>query len=225
MPRGVPKTKTDASRKSNAKTGTNPDPELDKLKKELEEAKAKLAEVATQVPQEVEEAQAAFKEGVTYVPPAKPKGTVDKKIPVLSVPGKVLEVTEYGYDFENIHISKDVPVNVIAQGFVERLGDPPNKNLILDEFDVPQGFLNEYALHLKKHRIRVRNGVITYGVESWPIPAVSPEVFLRILEDRLKTDQGINRYFSGVNSARKALALTGVVKAIKKLIEPSPLIS
>lgn len=142
-----------------------------------------------------------------------------KLIPILSVPGKALKATEYGYDFENVHISKEVPVNVIALAFVSRLGTTPKAHAILDNFDVAQGFLNEYALHHKKHLVRELNGVVTYGKDQFSIPAVSPEVFLRILEDRLKTDSGIRSYFSGVNEARKVLAQKGVAKTIKAYLE------
>lgn len=133
-----------------------------------------------------EEPQAEIHEE-TGVKPVVKSNTENRKIPVVSIPGKAVVATEYGHDFENVHFPKDLPLSVLSEAFKQRLGNPKNKNAILAAFVQPDGLITLYEGGLKRQLIRERNGVWSYGTETWPTPNVGPEVILRVIEDRLKS--------------------------------------
>lgn len=213
MPRGIPKTKTDAPpktdapEKSNAQPEAKPDLELEKLKKELEEAKAKLAELSNQAVEPEEDTTPPPVQG-----PVAPKAVVDKRIPVLSMTGKAIDVTEHGYDFQNIHIRANVPIDVLSYAFITRVGDSQKGEEIKEAFFHPQSMINLYSNSLKKRRIRVANGVVEYGTEKFPIPFINPEVILRVLEDRWRNDRKARAFFAGVKEVEYAKSLANIKK-------------
>lgn len=202
MPRGIPKAKTDAPPKPDAETKTKPDPEIEKLKKELADAKAKLAE--REKPEEE-----------TGPPPSQEpvvQKTVDRRIPVLTMPGKAIDVSEHGYDFQNIHFRSDIPIEVLAQAFVARVGDSQKGEDIKEAFFQPQSMINLYANSGKKRRIRTVNGVVEYGSEKFMIPFINPEVILRVLEDRWRNDRKARSFFAGVKEVEYAKSLANIKK-------------
>jgi hypothetical protein len=206
MPRGIPKAKTDPPTKPDTESEINSSPELDKLRKELEEAKAKMAEIlAKQQPPEEEVGPPPTQEPVV-------QKTISRRIPVHTMPGKAIDVTEHGYDFQNIHIRADVPVEVLAQAFNARVGESQKGEEIKEAFFHPQSMINLYANSGKKRRIRVINGVVEYGTEKFPVPLINPEVILRVLEDRWRNDRKARSFFAGTKEVEYAKSLANIKK-------------
>lgn len=217
MPRGIPKNpKPPAAAKQ-------PDPEIEKLRKELEDARAKLAFMEEPVngvdhstdPTTPPPAPGATATAVTTV--HKPEVIVSKQIPVLTMPGRAIDVTEYGYDFQNVHIRRDVPINVLALAFMERMGSGERPDKTKELFIQAQDFINLYGSSVIRKAMRVQNGFITYGAETYPIPQVNPEVVLRVIEDRWKTDRKIRGWFAGKKDVQWALAKMSIEKTLKAL--------
>lgn len=129
---------------------------------------------------------------------------VARSIPVASMPGKAIKVTEYGYDFQNIHIANDVPVHVLAQAFVARLGEGESASKASEKFFEAQSFINLFASSKSKQRVRVLNGVVQYGAESFPVPLISPEVILRVIDDRWTNDRNVRSFFAGTKEVNYA---------------------
>lgn len=148
----------------------------------------------------------------------KEKTAISKKIPVLTASGKAITKTEFGYDFENVHISADIPVNVLFLAFRETAGDNERSSKARSAIFEGEGWINEYALKDRKHRVRYLNGVINYGKESWSVPRVGPEVFLRVIADQLNSNGAIKTHFSGDEEWKLAKAKEGVKVAINALI-------
>lgn len=136
---------------------------------------------------------------ITPTPPI-----VARSIPVASMPGKAIKVTEYGYDFQNIHIPAEVPVHVLAHAFVARLGEGENASKASEKFFEAQSFINLFASSKSKQRVRVLNGVVQYGAESFPVPLISPEVILRIIDDRWTSDRSVRSFFAGTKEVNYA---------------------
>lgn len=202
MPRGIPNTPKKDPSSNRAEGPPIPDPEVEKLKKELEEARAKLAQ------------QATVEEKVAPPPtqePVVPK-TISKRIPVHSLPGKAIEVSEHGYDFQNIHIRRDIPVDVLAEAFIARVGDSQKGQDIAEAFFQPKSMIALYASSQKKRRVRVVNGVVEYGAEKFVIPFIAPEVILRVLEDRWRNDLQARSFFAGIKEVEYAKSLAGINK-------------
>jgi hypothetical protein len=193
-PPGRPKTKTDAPE---AKPDTQ---ELEKLRKEPEEAKAKLAQL---VPEE------------TGPPPTQgpvvPK-VISRRIPVRSMVGKAIDVTEHGYDFQNIHFRNDIPVDVLAHAFIARAGEGQKGEDIKEAFFQPQSMINMFANNQRKRRVRVSNGIVEYGTEKYVVPFINPEVILRVLEDRWRNDRQARSFFAGVKEVEYAKSLANINK-------------
>lgn len=199
MPRGIPKKALDAPQ---------PPPndlEKEKLLKELEEAKAKLAELSKPAPEPVVETQPEPEAPVRAA-------TIDKKIPVVTMPGRAIDVTEHGYDFENVHLRRDVPLNVLSEMFVHRVGDHKKGEDIRESFFTTQSMINLYAARHIKKRMRVMNGVVEHGSDSYPVPLINPEVILRVLEDRMKSDRNFKSFFAGVKEVNLAKAFGAIQK-------------
>lgn len=205
MPRGRPKAKTDAPSKPD-EASKEANPEMEKLLKELEEAKAKLAELSNQAVEP--------KKDIAPPPVQEPVALkiVNKRIPVITMTGKAIDVTERGYDFQNIHIRADVPIDVLSYAFITRVGDSQKGEEIKEAFFHPQSMINLYSNSLKKRRIRVVNGVVEYGTEKFPIPFINPEVILRVLEDRWRNDRKARAFFAGVKEVEYAKSLANIKK-------------
>lgn len=152
----------------------------------------------------------ALTEGEAEKPTEEVRQVVSRNIPVLTMPGKAIKVTEYGYDFQNIHIPVDVPVHVLAQAFVTRLGEGERPETASLAFLEAQAFINEYAATKSKQRVRVLNGVVQYGADSFTVPLINPEVILRVLEDRWRNDRGVKSYFAGAKQVSYARSFKSI---------------
>jgi len=144
--------------------------------------------------------------------PAELPKIIQKMIPVHTMPGKAIDVSDHGYDFQNIHFRRDIPVDVLAHAFVARVGEGEKADTIKEAFFQPQSMINLYANSQKKRRVRVTNGIVEYGTERYAVPLINPEVILRVLEDRWRHDRQARSFFAGVKEQEYAKSIGNINK-------------